>query len=216
MTGNRKVYFLSGLGADRRMFISVRLPEGYEAVHLDWFRPDKGETLKAYAHRMNEGIKEENPIVAGLSFGGIMAQEIARIRPVSKLILLSTIKSRKEMPPLYKFGSLFKLQYLVGKWMLVFPRFISYYIFSVKAPAEKRLLNAVLDDIDPTFLHWAIRSTAKWNPPALNTPYYHIHGDSDRIFPLKYVKPDKVVEKGGHLIVMTHPRQVSQIIAGQL
>jgi pimeloyl-ACP methyl ester carboxylesterase len=197
------------------MFANLRLPQGYHAVHLEWFTPMKKETLQGYARRIGELIPEKDPILVGLSFGGVMAQEVSRVRPVKKLILISTMKSRREMPRAYKIGSMLRLQYLFGKWMLVAPKFISYYIFGVNKPPARKLLDKVLDDLHPVFLRWAIRKGAYWNPPPLTVPFYHIHGRQDRILPIRYIKADQVMD-GGHLIVMTHAREVSEAVAAQL
>lgn len=215
MQESKPIYFLSGLGADKRMFAKLRLPEGYHAVHLVWFRPERHETMQQYAQRIADRIPDEDIILVGLSFGGMMAQEVARIKRVSKLILISTLHSRKEIALHYRIGIFFRLQYLFGKWMLVFPKFISHYLFSITTPAGKKLLDAILDDMDPVFLKWAIRNAAKWNPGPLGIPYYRIHGSRDRVLPMKNIKPDKVID-GGHLVVMTHAREVSEAVGDQL
>lgn len=213
MPEHRTIYFLSGLGADWRAFQYLRLPEGYRAVPLEWRPPLKNEPLRSYAGRLATEIHGENPILAGLSFGGIVAQEIARIKPVSQLVLISTVKSKKEMPPWFRLASALRLHWIMGKWMLVFPKFIPYFFFSVKNEPEKRLLDIILRDMDPEFLRWAVKSALRWRGGSLNTPVYHIHGDSDRIFPLQYLKPDRVIKGAGHLAVITHWKEVSDSIA---
>ncbi|ABG59837.1 hypothetical protein [Cytophaga hutchinsonii] len=40
------VYFLSGLGADKRIFQKLRLSEKLSIVYIDWLQPLKDESIK--------------------------------------------------------------------------------------------------------------------------------------------------------------------------
>ncbi|MBC7849623.1 MAG: hypothetical protein H7Y31_07800, partial [Chitinophagaceae bacterium] len=51
-----KVYFISGLAADRRVFKNIVLPDEHEIVHLDWITPLKGESLREYSQRLSSPI----------------------------------------------------------------------------------------------------------------------------------------------------------------
>ncbi len=98
-----KVYFISGLGADDRVFRQLNLP-GIEPVYLNWITPIKNESIESYAGRMAEKITESNPVIVGLSFGGMIGMEIAKLIPVKKLILISSAKGEKELPPYFLMG----------------------------------------------------------------------------------------------------------------
>src|SRR6187402_1248228 len=93
----KTIYCISGLGADERAFSRLKV-EGYRIRCLPWLTPEPGESINAYATRMRAEIIEENPILCGLSFGGMMSIEISKQIPVEKLILISSIKSVKELP----------------------------------------------------------------------------------------------------------------------
>jgi len=47
---------------------------------------------------MREKITEPDPVLIGLSFGGIMCTEIAKQIPVEKIIIISSIKHSGELP----------------------------------------------------------------------------------------------------------------------
>lgn len=66
------IYIISGLGADKRMFQNFSF-ESYNVIHIDWILPLENETLQNYALRISENIKDENAILIGLSFGGILS-----------------------------------------------------------------------------------------------------------------------------------------------
>jgi hypothetical protein len=40
----QKVYFISGLGADRRVFSNLELPN-VEVIHIDWVKPSEEDTV---------------------------------------------------------------------------------------------------------------------------------------------------------------------------
>ncbi len=60
--------------------------------------PLKNESIEQYAKRMSEKIHHENPVLIGLSFGGMMCIEIAKIINTDKIIIISSVKSFHEMP----------------------------------------------------------------------------------------------------------------------
>jgi len=73
------VYFISGMGADGRLFKHIRLPEGFRMNFVDWIEPGREETIPAYASRLAEHMDTTRPFVlVGVSLGGIMSVEIAK------------------------------------------------------------------------------------------------------------------------------------------
>ena len=98
------IYFISGIGADERAFRLISLP-GYEIRNVSWLEPLKNENLKSYSIRLSSQITTEDPIIIGLSFGGIIAQEIALHIKTKKVIIISSLKNRKELPSLYKIAA---------------------------------------------------------------------------------------------------------------
>jgi pimeloyl-ACP methyl ester carboxylesterase len=72
-----KVYFISGLCADKRAFSFLNL-SFCEPVFINWIQPLKNESLSAYALRLKEQIRDDNPIIVGVSFGGMLATEMAK------------------------------------------------------------------------------------------------------------------------------------------
>ena len=104
------VYCLSGLGADKRVFTKLEL-KGYRQIHLDWLVPNNQESLTNYVKRLAVEIKDNNPIVIGLSFGGIVAIEIAKQITVKKVILISSAKQSHEIPWYFK---LFPIMFIMS------------------------------------------------------------------------------------------------------
>jgi pimeloyl-ACP methyl ester carboxylesterase len=91
----QEVYFISGLGANEHAFMNLQLP-GIKPIYLKWFQPLQNDTMETYAKRMSELITTKDPIIVGLSLGGMIAVEIAKIIPVKKSFLFRAQKHKKK------------------------------------------------------------------------------------------------------------------------
>ena len=90
-----KLYQISGLGANEKVFKNLQLPSDLEIINLPWIQPEKNETLEHYAERMAEGINSnEEFLLMGVSFGGIIVKEMNRFLNPKFNFLISTIKGR--------------------------------------------------------------------------------------------------------------------------
>ncbi len=206
------IYFISGLGADERVFHLLEF-EGYNPVHINWIEPEKGEPIQDYAKRLSEQIKSDNPIIIGLSFGGMVATEIAKQIEVKKIILLSSVKHHLEIPFYYRLFRYFQIYRIFPfKSLLSLEYWLAYWLFGLKGSEERRLLKLILQDVDAHFLKWALHQVIIWNNETIPENLYHIHGKSDRVFPFYFVEADFMVEQAGHLMVMTKATDISFLI----
>ncbi|HVX51837.1 MAG TPA: hypothetical protein VHB48_16870, partial [Chitinophagaceae bacterium] len=112
-----QVYFISGLGADETVFGLLDL--GYcEAVFIKWIEPLPKESLPHYALRLKEAKNiPGDALIVGLSFGGMLATEIAKVFPQTKVVLLSSSKTENELPPLYRLGRHLPIYKCPPAWM---------------------------------------------------------------------------------------------------
>lgn len=208
----KNIYCISGLGADRRVFNKLQF-KGYQPVHINWLAPYKQEKLADYAKRLAAEITDEESILIGLSFGGIVAVEIAKQIAVDKVILISSVKSSQETPWYFKIFRWLPVHLLIPfKNLLWAVYWLISWFFSLENQAEKKLLKAILVDTDAQFLKWAINQVVYWNNQIIPDRIFHLHGTSDRIFPLKFIQPDLTIEGGGHFMIMNRAERVSQII----
>jgi pimeloyl-ACP methyl ester carboxylesterase len=53
-------------------------------------------------------------------------------------------------------------------------------------------------------------------PPPLALPIFQIHGSRDRVLPARRTRADLIVAGAGHLLAVTHPRQVNRFIDEKL
>src|ERR1700758_372822 len=94
----KTIYLIPGVGANDKIFQNLDL-SGYEVVHLKWPRHRKNETIQSYVKRLVPQIKTDTqPVLIGLSFGGIVAIELAKLINPFKTILISSIKTYHERP----------------------------------------------------------------------------------------------------------------------
>jgi pimeloyl-ACP methyl ester carboxylesterase len=214
----KKVYFISGLGADKRAFSFLDL-SFCEPIFIDWIPPIKNEPLSAYAIRLKEQIKDTNPIIVGVSFGGMLATEIAKSDPTAKAILISSNKIKKEFPGILMVGKYIPLYKWVPSVLLKKATIFRKLFFGPKGEEQQKIFHQILNDTDTKFTKWAVYAILHWQNEVIPKNIVHIHGTSDKLLPYRLVKADYSVEKGTHLMVMNQPDEISlllkQIITAQ-
>lgn len=207
-----KVYFISGLGADSRVFNHIRLPTGFETVYLDWIPPVKNESLGAYALRLAEKIdSREKFALVGLSFGGMIASEISKKYSPAATILVSSVPTSKQLPTHFKIAYALRLHKLVPvpflKSATIMKRFLT-----AETPGDKMILRQVIQDSDPAFIRWAIEAILQWKNDVIPQPLWHIHGTKDAMLPVRYTNPTHTIAKGTHMMVMSKARELNQLL----
>jgi pimeloyl-ACP methyl ester carboxylesterase len=211
-----KVYFIPGLGADKRVFKHIHLPENFEMVHLEWIPPLTNESLHNYAERLMKAIDQQTPFaLVGLSFGGMLVAEISKLLPAEKTILIASLPSAAALPFYYRALGALNLHRIVPVgWFK--NASLAKRLFTTETKEDKDLLRAIIRSTDPHFLRWAITAILSWEKSAPPQNYYHIHGTSDRLLPIRYVQPTHRVKGGGHLMVLNRARELNNIIANIL
>ncbi|MEM8723746.1 MAG: alpha/beta hydrolase [Cyanobacteria bacterium P01_G01_bin.39] len=211
-TEQNKIYLVSGLGADQRVFQKLKL-SGYQAIHIQWIEPEARESIAEYTQRLISQIESEKPIIIGLSFGGIIAVEIAKQIKTEKVILISSTKNQQEIPFYFQIFRWLPIHRLLPpKLMLWFGQLLAGWFFSLESLAERQLFKAILYDTNASFMKWAVHQVITWKNEVIPDNIYHIHGESDRIFPYQFVQSDFSVNKGGHFMVMNRASYISNLI----
>ncbi len=172
----------------------------------------KDESIESYASRILCQINSPNPILFGLSFGGIMAIEVAKLIKTEKVIIIASAKEKSEIPFYFRLMGKLGLLNLVPLSFLKNYNFITSWFFGAKKESERTLLKQILKDTDVFFLKWALEKVINWeNKNKLNNSF-HIHGTHDRILPIKFVKSDYQIENGGHFMTLSHSEEISKIL----
>lgn len=181
-------------------------------VHIPWVEPLHKETIEAYALRLSAYITTPNPILVGLSFGGMMAVEIAKHIATQKIILLSSAKGKKEIPFYLRWLGKTGLQHVAPTALVLHPTPITYWFFGLKKQEQKQLLTHILQQSSPTIYKWSVNAILTWQNTTLPQNLYHIHGTADRVLPIGLVQPTHTIKNGGHFMVVSHAPQVAQLL----
>ncbi len=209
----KNVYIFSGLGADKRVFQKMDFSE-CNANFVEWIMPNENEKIESYAQRLTGQIYHEKPILVGLSFGGIIATEIAKIIETEKVILIASAKNQTEIPNYYRIAGKLKLHKLLPAKLMKMPNFISFWFFGAENETDKKILSEILKDTNEKFLKWAIDKIVTWKNENGNS--IHIHGTSDRILPIKFVKWNIKVENGGHFMTLNKASELTKIVRKEI
>lgn len=203
------IYLISGLGADARVFQRLDFKH-YETRFIQWIDPNPNETLARYALRLSSQIDTRKPILIGVSFGGMIAVEIAKIIDCQKVVLISSAKNSREIPLIYRLFGRLGLHRLIPVRLLKHANMLTYFFFGMKTKAEKELLKGILDATDPVFLKWAMDAIVHWQNEALVPGLVHLHGDNDRILPIKNISAVNFrILNGGHLMTFCQASEIN-------
>ena len=206
----KNVYVFSGLGADERVFKYLDF-SGFNITFIKWQQPNT-EPLNIYASRLLHQIVSPKPILIGLSFGGMVAIEIAKHIDTEIVILIASAKTKNEIPFYYRLAGRLKLHKLLSTGVLRRTNFLTNWLFGTKSNKENGLLQEILKDTDPIFLSWAIDQVVRWKNKEYKGNVFHIHGTSDRILPIRFVKCNMEIKNGGHFLTINKAEEVTKIL----
>ena len=206
------VYFMPGMAASSSIFERIHLPtETFEMHLLEWVLPKKNESLKDYARRMAKNIKHENVILVGVSFGGILVQEMKPFVNTKKVIIISSVKSNVELPRRMKIAKATKAYKLVPTQLLENIEFFAKFAFGSSILKQRiKLYEKFLSVRDKSYLDWAIEQIINWERKEIDEEIIHIHGESDEVFPLRHIKNCIKVKGGTHIMIITKYRWLNE------
>jgi len=209
-----QIYFMPGLGANPKIFEHISLPKDRFEIHLlEWKIPvSENESIQDYAQRMAYEIKHQNPVLLGVSFGGVLVQEIAKIIAVKKIILVSSIKSHYEFPNRLKLLQKTKAyKFFPTRIIENFDKYKKYFLGDfLKKRAD--LYTLYLSVNDALYLKWAIYTLLHWQQDKIPENILHIHGNNDHVFPSKHIHNFTQINKGTHVMILLKANEISTII----
>jgi pimeloyl-ACP methyl ester carboxylesterase len=208
----KNVYILSGLGADKRVFKYITF-KNVHVTFINWVIPTPTNiSIEAYAQILTAQIVHTKPVIIGLSFGGMMAMEIAKIIEVEKVILIASAKTKGEIPFYFKFAGSLSLHKLLPINALKRPTKFTQWFFGTKNNSAKLLIAEILKDTNPVFLKWAIDKIVNWKNTVVFKNTIHIHGTQDKLLPIFFTKPDIKVRYAGHFLTVNNAKEISEIL----
>jgi len=212
-----KIYLIPGLGTDIRIFSKLipLLNNRGDIECLEYREPiSRKESIPEYAERLVNDIppQEKPPIFIGMSMGGTIATEMAKLVPHGQLVLISTYKHQSEVPLLFKIARLLPLYIFVPAWYIriVVPFFAR--ILGICNREDSLELKEMLKDRDPSHFSWGRRAIVNWNNEDYPENYIHINGSKDHIFKKSRKQTTHTIEGGTHNMVMDRAGEIAEII----
>lgn len=206
-------YLIPGLAADERVFRHIRLPDGYTPHLIQWVNPEPKESLESYAMKLAEQINRSEPFVLiGLSFGGMLATEIAKQLQPSKTILISSVQHSSQLPAYYRWAWRIGFQYVLTPGIIKNGVMIKR-LLTAEAPEDKKIIQEMARDMDPAFVRWAMWTIVHWKTTEGSLPEcIHIHGTADGILPCRFTRPTHRIPKAGHLMIFNQADRINALL----
>lgn len=206
----KNIYCFSGLGADEKLFSNLRVPH-YRLKYINWLKPVAKETLPQYARRLSQQVDEREPVLLGVSFGGMLAIEAAKYVQASQTIIISSIQSAAHFPFYYHWANKLQVIKFIPNQLLVTPSPVADFLFGAETTADKKLLRHFAHTANPAFIKWALQAIINWKNDTLPQNLAHLHGTKDCIIPLPK-NVHHVIKGGGHLMVYNRADSVNKLL----
>lgn len=207
----KHLYFVPGLAANPKIFERLEFPEeAYQLHFLEWKIPTSSEeSISDYAKRMCEEVQHEHPVLIGVSFGGVMVQEMSKHIATEKIIIISSIKNSLELPKRLQLAKMTKAYKLLPTKVIINIEDHAKYFLGDYLQKRAELYKMYLSVRDPLYLHWALHNVLHWTQTATLEGIVHIHGTEDNVFPIKHIKNAIRIEKGTHVMILTKAKTIA-------
>jgi alpha/beta superfamily hydrolase len=196
---------MPGLAASPTIFERIQLPNDLFEMHLlEWEIPLEQESLQAYAKRMAQKVTHENVVLVGVSFGGILVQEMKAFLQPKKVIIISSVKANTEFPRRFKIAKTTKAYKLIPTQLFENIELLMKFSFGSSIIKQRLVLyEKFLAVRNKHYLDWSIEQIINWERKDIDPEIIHIHGDADEVFPPKYIKEFIPVKGGTHIMILS-------------
>jgi len=206
----KRLYLIGGLGADERVFKYLNL--NIKTKIIQWIEPERKEEISSYSIRLSKQINQDEEFgILGVSFGGIMAIEISKHIKPTKLILISSVEVKNQLPQKYVLIGKTQILKLIPNNLIKPPQPIFNFLFGAK---NKELLKEIIRDTNPQFIRWALNTIINWSNEKKSSEVMRIHGTKDKVIPLKGRAIE--VKDGGHFMIVDKAEEISNLINEQM
>ncbi|TND03177.1 MAG: hypothetical protein FD123_3960 [Bacteroidetes bacterium] len=210
-----RVYLIPGQGSDGRIFGKMKIDSAFDTIHIRYSVPEKGETMKQFARTLSAQIDTTKPFsIVGVSLGGMLATEMSCFLKPERVIVISSAVSRSELPARYTFMKKIPLYRAFPAGLIKAGAFIAQPLVEPDRKKEKKIFKNMLRSKDKKFMKRSVDMIVRWKGPTekSNCRVIHIHGNKDHTLPVRKVTADHVVGKGSHMMTLTRPEEISELV----
>lgn len=202
-TYKRHIYCMPGMAASTAIFEHIKLPKDSFQIHLlEWDVTDFSMSLSDYAKHMCSQIKHKRPLLMGVSLGGLLVQEMAHFIAVEKIIIISSIKTRFELPKKMIFARYTKVHKLLPTGLINNMELLAKYAFGETVTKRLALYERYLSVRDKAYIDWCIDQLVNWQQQEAPKNLIHIHGEKDTVFSIMNIKDCIPVKNGTHTMII--------------
>ena len=207
------VYFFSGQGSDERIFEKINLSANFQIVHVNYPIPKKGATMAEYAREISQQIDTtQKYIFIGVSLGGMICSELADFLTPEKIIIISSAKSRKELPFRYRFQKSIPVNKIVPKSLIKMGAQVLQPLVEPDRKMNKDIFKSMLKRKDAKYYKRTVNMIINWDREVTNSKIIHIHGTNDHTIPIRNVRANFIVEGGSHMMTLTRGEEINKLI----
>ena len=201
----RGLYLMPGMAASPKIFEFIDLSASFDVICLSWITPEPEESIESYALRMCERVAHQEPILLGVSFGGVLVQEMAKHIKCHKVVVVSSVKSNKEFPFSMTFSKKTNVHKLLPTQWIKNLESLALFVFGNSVERKVDLYQKYLSERNPDYLKWAVHTLVNWKQEVFDSEIIHIQGDKDTIFPFKNIIKTRhlhTLQNGTHAMIL--------------
>jgi hypothetical protein len=197
------IYCMPGMAASPAIFEYIKLPKDTFELHLlEWSLPVEGISLNEYARHMCLKINHKNPVLLGVSLGGLLVQEMSKFIHIKKLIIVSSVKTCYELPKKMLFARYTKAYKLLPTGLVNNVELLNKYAFGETVTKRLVLYERYLSLRDKSYIDWSIDQLVNWEQKIPPKNVVHIHGEKDTVFPIINIKDCIPLKNGTHTMII--------------
>ncbi len=194
---------MPGMAASPSIFKNIELPKDlFDTYMLEWFVPDGNMSLEDYARKICKNVHQDNPVLVGVSFGGILVQEMAKLISTRKIVIISSVKLSTELPKRMRFAKYTKIYKILPFGLVNNVEVVAKYAFGDSTKKRLELYEEYLSIRDPHYLSWALDKMVNWNQEEYAPNLAHIHGEKDPVFPISNIENCIHIKDGTHVMIV--------------
>ena len=209
MTG--RIVYVPGIGADHRAFSRLKTAPDQPQVYADWLSLEStDESFETYCKRLVDHYKITNEdTLIGLSFGGLVVQQIAKVHGNKQVILVSSFRNRSDLKVLWTYCLKFKLYRLVPAFQLpLLAEVASPFLHSWRRK-ESKILREMLKDANFKLIRWSLKQIALIDlKSTYHRRYLSLIGDKDLLI-RTWCSDEMIIPDGAHFMIYTKAEAIS-------